>query len=293
MFPETVIGKEKMDTPVVITQGPEEGTKNNNKKYIIIGVSVVLVLAIIVGGLLGGMFLMHKSSSNMVEIINTKFTDRDGKQAKETVKVDIKNQVAETDVKKEGSEVKIISDLKRGVTVTRTTGKEGSACYVSILNKSAEMDLETMKKYKEQHPNPDAIEREVDDDEEQTFTVAEEAIKDISFLGDRVQEMCKGLNTYWMYPDNEKDNNMTFVEKKDGTRHARHTTYCSRLCPTYYAGYRLYACSSHRHYGRYCYLYCYHYRYFCYYRYYYSNGRLYYRRYCYRRNIRVYRRSYC
>ena len=48
-----------------------------------------------------------------LQVFNKQFTDKDGKQAKETVKVDIKNQVAETDVKKEGSEVKIISDLKR------------------------------------------------------------------------------------------------------------------------------------------------------------------------------------
>ena len=52
---------------VIPVSGPD-GVKSNTKKYTIIGVSVVLVIAVIVGGFVGGMFLMQKSSNNMVEV---------------------------------------------------------------------------------------------------------------------------------------------------------------------------------------------------------------------------------
>ena len=44
------------------------------KKYVVIAISVVVVAAIVVGGFVGGMYLMHKSSSNMVEVRDSPFT---------------------------------------------------------------------------------------------------------------------------------------------------------------------------------------------------------------------------
>ena len=60
--------------------------------------------------------------------------------------------------------------------------------------------------------NPENIEEEDEEDGEQTFAVAEEPIKDISFLGSKVQEMCEGLETYWMYPE-EQEKNLTLVQE--------------------------------------------------------------------------------
>ena len=59
---------------------------------------------------------------------------------------------------------------------------------------------------------PEDIEEEDEEDDEQTFTVAEEPIKDIAFLGSKVQEMCEGLETYWMYPE-EQEKNVTLVKE--------------------------------------------------------------------------------
>ena len=35
------------------------------------------------------------------------------------------------------------------------------------------------------------------------FQVTDKPIPDISFLGKKIQEMCKGLKSYWLFPSDE------------------------------------------------------------------------------------------
>ena len=53
--------------------------------------------------------------------------------------------------------------------------------------------------------NPDVTDDEppANETERRFFQAADKPIPDISFLGKKVQAMCKGLKTYWLFPSDE------------------------------------------------------------------------------------------
>ena len=65
--PVTVISLILVYTQVIMPDNEKTSTWRQ-KKCVVIAISVVVVAAIVVGGFIGGMYLMHKSSSNMVEV---------------------------------------------------------------------------------------------------------------------------------------------------------------------------------------------------------------------------------
>ena len=57
---------------------------------------------------------------------------------------------------------------------------------------------------------------EDDNTTEEILKVSDKEIKDISVLGERAQDMCKGLKVFWMSPDVDKDDDDDDGEEDEG-----------------------------------------------------------------------------
>ena len=73
IWPVTVISLILVYSQVIMPDTEKTSTWRQ-KKYVVIAISAVVVAAIVVGGFIGGMYLMHKSSGDMVEVGNSPLT---------------------------------------------------------------------------------------------------------------------------------------------------------------------------------------------------------------------------
>ncbi|XP_013389743.1 uncharacterized protein LOC106158356 [Lingula anatina] len=202
----TVSEKSAEPGVTVITDGGSSGrdgaeTKASYKKYIIVAVALIVVVAVAVGGTLGAVHISNKAAQDVWKEYHLRLTDKQGKKVDEKVQVDLKDNITVYNVNNEMFHVAM--DNSRGLVVYKMEMNDKFACYLTPMNKSEETDSKDVANALEQ---PNTVENTTsdEDNEQKQFVANTSPIKDKSFLSSRMKEFCRNLEAYWL---TQKDGN--------------------------------------------------------------------------------------
>ncbi|CAH1783036.1 unnamed protein product [Owenia fusiformis] len=213
MKPDISIGKEEKGDVRIFTSSPmpqptpSVAPRRNGRKYVCVSVTVVLVVAMVIGGFFGAMHMMHK---NTLKTFETTMINAEGRYMKEKIQIDEDKETATVEGNDDMTQFKLIMDYKHNLSVSRVwlNKRQESVCYVAPLNKPGLPSLRELEQYLETHK--EEIPERSGDPIRESFSINIDPIEDISFLGDEVEAMCKGLKAYWAIPRQE-----------EGSRHHR------------------------------------------------------------------------
>ncbi|CAH1775268.1 unnamed protein product [Owenia fusiformis] len=219
--------------------------KTNTKKYTIVGVSVVLVVLIVVGSLVGAMHMIRETHEDLIKEYSVIVKGgKDGESA-ETVKVDKEKRTTEIDDPKQHSFV--LHDFNKGLTVVRTRMGNIYGCFLSTIDKE-EMSPEAVESYMEAHPDGTFdIEQPKNDSSIPRLMPSEEPVAERGFLSDAIREACDEIPLHWLVPVPEEliNEHMNTDISKRSTRFKRgcgvHCSFQWVCCPwrrAYYCGVR-------------------------------------------------------
>lgn len=188
--------EESSETPVVIAQmSPPETKRSKTKKYLIIGGSVILGMAIILTAILVGMYIFTKAQNELI-----KYTLNVNKDTKTDMITDKDENTIEYHVQNEDGELWVFDDFNRDIQTMKMKTKTGFKCYILPLNRTS-------------RTVPSKVRSDVEyttrnETDGLTYKIADTPVSDVSFLGRKVKEACNGLPVHWMYPscDNGEPN---------------------------------------------------------------------------------------
>jgi len=183
-------------TYIVTSQSHEASNgsagKGIQKKHVLVGAGIILLSGLIIAGILVGMYIFAETQKDIIEFsLNFKSTS-DGGNVKQDVVSDPNDNVVQYHVTKDGQDFYIVSDFNKDIQVVRMESDSDMNCYVSPLNRSAELDPS-------QITGPDMNSNDNTTGGATVFTVSRSPISDRSFLPKKALDLCKGVSTYWAY----------------------------------------------------------------------------------------------
>ncbi|CAH1783032.1 unnamed protein product [Owenia fusiformis] len=218
MKPDLSIGKEEKGDVQIFTSGhmpqptPSDAPKKNGTKYVCVAVTVVLVVGMVIGGFFGASYIMHHTTLKTIETT----MNAAGRHIKEKIQIDEDKETTTLEGIDDQTQYMLIMDYKHGLSISRIwmNGSE-PRCFVAHLDKDGFPTIQEMAKYLEKQPANPEFESSFDPTR-QSFSVDIDPIEDISFLGDEVEAMCKGLQAYWALPSNpSKQGKAPMRQKRD------------------------------------------------------------------------------
>ncbi|CAH1783033.1 unnamed protein product [Owenia fusiformis] len=217
MKPDLSVQKEVKGDVQILTSGlvmpqptPSIAPKRNGTKYVCVAVTVVLVVSMVIGGFFGALYMMHHTTLKTVETtINAA-----GRHMKEKIQIDENKETATLEGIDDQTQYMLIMDYKHGLSISRIwmNGSE-PRCFVAHLDKTGFPTIQEMARYLEKQPADPEFESSFDPTR-QSFSVDIDPIEDISFLGDEVEAMCKGLQAYWAHPRNPSKQGKALMRQK-------------------------------------------------------------------------------
>jgi hypothetical protein len=186
-----------MDTPTYIVSGEAGGKAAPSrggiqKKHVLIGVSVVVVIGLIITGILVGMYIFSEAQKDIVKF-SLKFKGSDNEDVDQVVESDPNDNVVMYHLSKPGQEVYVVNDFNKDMQIVKMTNDEGTNCYVAPLNRSAAMDPSQITGPDSKNPNGE------DESDPRAYTTSNTPVVDRSFLTKKAMDMCKGVSLYWAY----------------------------------------------------------------------------------------------
>lgn len=177
------------EMPVVITQVTEAVPKpRNTKKYVIIGVSAILTVAIILAAILVGMYMFTQAEKDLI-----KFTMNVDKDTTQDVTSDPDNNVVEYHVQNSNYEMWVIDDYNRDIEVMKVKTDTATTCYAVPFNRTAAADPSQIKA-------PSNVVAQENATDSLSYIVSNTPVTDSSFLSQKAKDACNGISVYWMYP---------------------------------------------------------------------------------------------
>jgi len=177
-------------TYIVSPQSTESTRKGVQKKYVLIGVGLVILAGLIIAGILIGMHIYAQAQKDIVKFSLEFKSGADGQNVKQDVVSDPNDNVVQYHVTKDGKDVYIVNDFNRDMQVVKMETAYGTNCFISALNRSAAVDPS----------NIDMLQtRSNDKSSTEVFSVSTSPITDRSFLPKKAQAMCQGVSVYWAY----------------------------------------------------------------------------------------------
>lgn len=187
---------ETLDTPTyVISSGEKQQEKKGvNKKYVIIGFSVVLLIGIVIAGILIGMHIFTEGQKEIVKF-SYQFKGSQNNDIKQDVVSDPNANVVSYHVTTGGKSVDIVNDFDKGLQVVKIEDDDGQTnCYVTPLNVSSAMDPSQIvdsssMTTKQSNKGGDSLLLQIDS----------KTIIDRSFITKKALDMCSGVSLYWAH----------------------------------------------------------------------------------------------
>jgi hypothetical protein len=211
-------------TPSVSAMPTGSSDRNGiKKKHVMIGGGVIILAGLIVGGILGGMYIFAEAQKEIVKFTLNFKSGSDGENVKQDVVSDPNDNVVQYHISKDGKDVHIVNDFNRELQVVKMETDSGTNCYVSALNRSAAMDPS-------QITGPDAKTKDNSSEDAVMFSMSTSPISDRSFLPKKALDMCKNTGVYWAYRSCKPDQSVG----KDRQRRTVCITSCGwRVCSCY------------------------------------------------------------
>lgn len=180
------------DGPVVLTQmvSSPEPRKRNTKKYLIIGGSVILLIAVVLIAILVGMYLFTKGQNDLL-----KYSLNMDKDTKQDMTVDVDDNSIEYHTYSDKYETWSVDDFNKDIHTVKVKTSSGTNCYIGPLNRTSIMDPSQIKVLPNMPSDTNAtqVRRLV-------YDISGTPVADSSFLGKKARDMCKGTSVYWVYP---------------------------------------------------------------------------------------------
>lgn len=217
------------DSPVVLTEMVTPQPKNT-KKYLIIGVSVVLVVAIALAAILIG---MHFFTEAQADLINDTFNVN--KDTKQNMTTDPTDNSIQYDISNPSFQMLVIDDFSHDIQTLKIKTDSGTNCYVIPLNRTSATDPSKIK-------TPENMPLTVMQNytEELKYEVSGTPVADSSFLGKKARDACQGISVYWMYPKCDGKDSTAVQKRSCYYRYYYYYYYCYYGYGYYYYYYLCY-----------------------------------------------------
>jgi hypothetical protein len=176
------------------------------KKQIIVAVSVVCVVALVIAGIVLGVYFFLDASKDIVTRTYDLKTD-DGKTVEEEATADVTDNLVHYHSVNGDSETWAIHDFNRELQIIKSRDETGYyTCYVKPLNVSDTASPAVVYNA----TKPSGTVRTIND----YYSVLPTPIKDTSILGKEGQKMCKGIDTYWVKDSCEKHGDASAADRQ-------------------------------------------------------------------------------
>jgi len=187
-------GNEKQAYVVTAGVTPNEMTTGSRlrsvqKKHVIIAVAVLVGIGLVVGAIIGGIYIFAEEQKALVQFTLQFKSASDNQLTNQSVVSDPNDNVVEYHVTKPGQDVYVINDFNKDLQIVRIQTSTETNCYVAPLNRTSAMDPSTIA-------GPSNENGAASD---QTFTLSSTPVTDRSFLTKKAADRCQGVSLYWAY----------------------------------------------------------------------------------------------
>jgi len=164
------------------------------KKRIISAIVVVSVAALVLTGILVGIWMFNQNNQMMLQYEISLLNENNDK-GNQDVSTNLAENIVQYHVKTSTSEWWIVEDFNRDLKVTKVQENTGvTQCLVSALDPSTSPSPSSIV-------SPASSEQKAIDAVSATemMTIAANPVSDSSFLGKTASNLCSGLPVYWTY----------------------------------------------------------------------------------------------
>lgn len=191
----TYSSKEQMvDLPQTVVVSETDQRKFLTKKRIISAVVAVLIAAFVVTGILVGIWIFTEQSKMILQY-KQNLISNDNSKANQEVSTDVAENIVQYHVVKEDNEWWIVEDFNKGIKMSKVKGSNGVyKCLASSLDEAIATKPSDVKA-------PSSPDQKAEDSvsASEMFTIAEDPVKDTSFLGKTAKKLCDGTPVHWTY----------------------------------------------------------------------------------------------
>lgn len=181
-----------VDIPQIVTSNADR--KFLTKKKIISAVVTVVVAVIVVIGILVAIWMFSEQNRLTLQYKQNLIAN-DNSKSNQDVSTDLDENIVQYHVVKDDNEWWIIEDFNKGIKMSKEKGTNGVyKCLVSSLDESKATKPSDVKA----SSSPDQKAEEAVSISEM-FTVAEDPVKDVSFLGKTAKKLCADTPVHWTY----------------------------------------------------------------------------------------------
>jgi len=161
--------------------------KTVKAKWVVIG--VVITTIVVVAGFVAAFCFMYQTSHAAIDSANVRFTGNGGKEVDEKIETYDDDTILYTLTDPEGHQSVIVEDYGRKLEVAKIRDDGRTVCYVTPLNKTRPLSNSIVTSQEENGPS-----------EQVEYEASPDPVSDVSFLGRKAQEACKGAPVYWVFP---------------------------------------------------------------------------------------------
>lgn len=180
--------------PTAVVSGPTDSSKLLTKKRIISAVVAILVSAIVVTGIVVGIWIFTEQQRLMLQYTQN-LVNNDGSKASQDVSTNKDENVVQYHVVKDNTEWWIVEDFNKNIKVAKVQDGSGVVkCLVSGLDEAqAQQPSDITAKSPQDQSADDAV------SSAEMMTIAQDQVKDSSFLGKTASNLCANTPVYWTY----------------------------------------------------------------------------------------------
>jgi hypothetical protein len=192
----------------------ETGKRGLQKKWIVVGVSVVVVIGLVIAGNLVGVHMTAQAQKEVLQFA-LQFKSSLGQNTTQTVVSDPNANVVMFHVSANNQDAYVVNDFNKDIQVVKIVSPSGTNCYLSPLNISNAMNPSDIIGTSSMTGSNVGT---------QTMILSQTPLSDTSFLTPKAATMCAGVSVYWAYrhcPIALDNNNSSIVPSNDGSRHKR------------------------------------------------------------------------
>jgi hypothetical protein len=160
------------------------------KKHVLIAVSVVVIIGLVIGAIIGGMYMFTEAQKEIVQF-SLQFPSSNDGNVNQDVTSDPNDNVVMYHVTQPGQDVYVVNDFNKGLQVVKIATASSTNCYVSALNLTQAMDPS-------QITGPSSLTGSSGSNQ-QPYLVSNTPVQDTTFLTAKAATMCKGVSVYWAY----------------------------------------------------------------------------------------------
>lgn len=187
--------EETVTVPATLVTASASERKFVTKKRIIAAIVAISVTAIVVTGIVVGIWIFTEQQKLMLQY-TIKLTGTDGSKSTQDVSTNVAENVAQYHVVKGNTEWWVVEDFNKNIKVAKAKDQNGVIkCLVSGLDEAQTVkpsDIKASSTVQDQKAEDSVNSAEM-------MTIAENPVKDTSFLGKTAATLCANTPVYWTY----------------------------------------------------------------------------------------------